>query len=422
MTHRDFLFHLERFGIKLGLENITHLLEALGEPHLSFPCIHVAGTNGKGSVLAMVDAVLRNAGYTVGRYTSPHLIDVNERLLFNGVPISDDELDEQLGAVRAIAESMEPVPTFFEFLTAVAFRWFAEKNVDIALIEVGMGGRFDATNVVYPEVAAITNIDLEHTKYLGDTLGKIAFEKAGIIKTRVPVVVTERKPEPLEVILSRAEAMRSPAIVLRRQFDYVFHDRALNRLFEYHGVHVNLPPVRLGLGGAHQGDNAAAAAALCEILAGRFPNISISTMVKGLAEARWPCRLEKVLENPPVIIDVAHNTAGAVRLAEELGECVLLLGVSSDKAADQMIQVLAPKAREIVLTQFTGSRALPIDRLCEAAGTLRYHRAPQLADALDLGIRLASKDLPLIITGSVFLAGEARRLLIERYGALPLQF
>lgn len=422
MTHREFLFHLERFGIKLGLENISHLLEVLGKPHQCFPSIHVAGTNGKGSVLAMVDAVLRNAGYTTGRYTSPHLIALNERMLFNGVPISDDELDDQLGVVRAVAEKMGTLPTFFEFLTAVAFRWFAEKRVNVALIEVGMGGRFDATNVICPEATAITNIDLEHTKYLGDTLGKIAFEKAGIIKSRVPVVVTEKKTEPLEVIRERAELMQSPAFLLHRDFDYIFHDQALHRLFEYHGMNINLPPVRLGLGGAHQGDNAAASAALCEVLMERFSNIGTSAITKGLAEAKWPCRLERVLENPPVIIDVAHNTAGAVRLAQELEECVLLLGVSSDKAADQMIQVLAPKAREVILTQFTGPRALPIDRLCEAAGTLRYHRTLQLAEALDLGMRLASKDLPLVITGSIFLAGEARRLLIERYGAKPLQF
>lgn len=422
MTHRDFLFHLERFGIKLGLENISRLLSALGNPHERVLCVHVAGTNGKGSVLAMLDSILRKAGYSTARYTSPHLISLNERFLFNGEPITDEELDYHLEKVRSVAERMDPLPTFFECLTAVNFSWMEGKQVDLALIEVGMGGRFDATNVIKPLVAAITSIGLEHTKYLGDTLEKIAFEKAGIIKPQVPVVVNETAPGPLGVILDRARDLSSPTYVLNRDYHYNLRGDEHFRLFEYHGRDIELGPVKLGLAGAYQGANAAATVALVERLRAQFPRLTPEAVKQGLAHAKWPCRMEKVLDDPPVWIDVAHNAHGAERLAAELDRCVLLLAVSSDKTVAQIIETLGPKAEELILTQFSGTRALPVDELCRAAGDRHYRRAPSIHEALALGMQLASKQRPLVITGSIFLAGEARAILIEKYGATPLRF
>jgi len=422
VNHREFLFHLERFGIKLGLENISYLLRSLGNPHEQLSVVHVGGTNGKGSVLAMLDSILRSAGYRVGRYTSPHLISLNERFLVNAECISDEELDEQIGEVRKIAERMNPLPTFFECATAVGFNWMAKKKVDVALVEVGMGGRFDATNVVSPIVSAITTIGLEHTKYLGDTLEKIAFEKAGIIKNGKPVVINERNPGPLNVMLGRAAELNSPVYLVDRDYRFEIQHDSMFHSFRYYGKKINVGPVRLGLAGAYQGDNAAACVAIVEQLLGHFPAVTLEAVRNGLSSARWPCRLEKVKENPPVIIDVAHNAHGALRLAEELERCVLVLAVSSDKAADQIIACLGQKTDELILTQFSGERSLPVDELCKAAGNHAYKRFADLREALRAGLELASDHKPLVITGSIFLAGEARKILIEEYGADPLKF
>ena len=263
---------------------------------------------------------------------------------------------------------------------------------------------------------------MEHTRYLGDTLEKIAFEKAGIIKPGVPVVVTETKPGPRDVILSRARALDCPTVLLNRDFEYRLEGDAFHQQFEYHGKQLDIPPVNLGLAGGYQGENAAAAVALAEQIRALFPRIDGAAIQHGLSVARWPCRLEKVLDHPPVIIDVAHNAAGAAKLARQLGACVLLLAVSSDKAADKMIEILAPAAKDLILTQFSGPRALPVDRLCEAAGDRPYLRVDSLVKALELGIEKASDTAPLVVTGSIFLAGEARALLIERHGARPLRF
>lgn len=419
---RDWLVGLERFGIKLGLDNIAALLHASGHPHTRFRSVHVAGTNGKGSVLAILDAILQAAGYRTGRYTSPHLMSLNERFLLNSHLIPDAELDEGIAFFKGIAEAMDPSPTFFEVVTAIAFRWFAQQQLDLVLVEVGLGGRFDSTNVIRPEVAAITNIDFEHTRQLGNTLEKIAFEKAGIIKPRVPVVVAETRLGPRDIILERAKEQQAPVFLLGRDFHYRLRGDPFHQEIVYESKHFSVGPVPLALAGAYQGENAAAAIALAEYLSAVFPNVNARSISQGLAQARWPCRLEKVLDTPPVIIDVAHNRSGAEKLAAQLGESVVLMGVSSDKAADQMITVLGPKARDLILTQFSYHRSLPVDELCRAAGTRSYRRAETLPEAIQLGLELASSDMPLVITGSIFLAGEARTILIKEYGAPPLQF
>ncbi len=422
MDERDYLVSLERFGIKLGLENIARLLRAADDPHLAIPVVHVAGTNGKGSVVAMLDAIFHAAGYHTVRYTSPHLMVLNERFLQDMQPISDADLDDQIRFFRAVAETMDPPPTFFEFVTAMAFRWFAAVGADVALVEVGLGGRFDATNIVQPTATAITNIDLEHQRYLGDTLELIAFEKAGILKAGVPAVVGETRPGPLDVILQRAQELDVPVRLLDSDFRYSLEGTPFDHRFTYTNDHFELGPIPLGMAGSYQGENAALAVALVEGLRDTYPALTSEAITEGLRDARWPCRLEKVLEHPPVIIDVAHNHAGAIKLAEQLNRCVIVMAVSSDKAAEQMIAALAPRAAELILTQFSGSRALPVSDLCAAASTLPHHRAETLAEAIDLGVSLASDTTPLFITGSIFTAGEARALLIERHGAAPIRF
>ncbi|MBI4557115.1 MAG: bifunctional folylpolyglutamate synthase/dihydrofolate synthase [Candidatus Hydrogenedentes bacterium] len=422
MTPREFLFSLERHGIKLGLDNIRHLLKAAGNPHLKHPTVHVAGTNGKGSVLAMLDAMLQAAGYITGRFTSPHLVQLNERFLIRSELISDTDLDTHLAFFQETVAAMDVPPTFFEVVTAAAFRWFAEYGLDLALIEVGLGGRFDSTNVITPLACAITNIDLEHTKYLGDTLEKIAFEKAGIIKPAVPVVVTETKSGPLNVILGRTMELGSPLRLLGRDFEYEISGDRFAQEFSYRGPRFNLGPTPLALAGRYQGENAAAAVALAELLQDRLPRLTPDAVAAGLSNARWPCRLERVLESPPVIMDVAHNAAGARKLACELPPCVVVLAVSSDKDAAQMLEALDPVTRHLILSQFTGPRALPVDQLSAAAGERNYERTESLTEAIQLGLQLAHADLPLVITGSIFTAGEARKLLIDEYQAAPLRF
>lgn len=418
MEARLFLYGLERFGVKLGLDNIRHLMRAAGDPFERYPCIHVAGTNGKGSVLAMLDAILRAAGLDTCRYTSPHLLRMNERFLHNMTPITDEALDEQIAFFRPVAEAMDPPPTFFEAVTAVAFRWFAENAPDAALVEVGMGGRFDSTNVLRAPVAtAVTNIDLEHMQYLGDTLEKIAFEKAGIIKPGAPVVVAETRPGPRDVILARAREDGAPAMLLGRDFRYTATGSAFDLQVTYESEALQLGPMPLGLAGRYQGVNAATAIALAETLRPRFPAIGEDAIVEGLAAARWPCRLEKVLTDPPVLIDVAHNEAGALKLAGELTGCVLVTAVSSDKNAAGMVAALAPIATEIILSQFEGRRALPVEDLSRAAGPFRHRSTPDLAEAIAWGMERATHDAPLLITGSIFTAAQGRAILMEQYGA-----
>lgn len=422
MTSREYLYGLELHGIKLGLDNISRLLEPAGEPQHRYPTIHIAGTNGKGSVAAMVDAMLQAAGYSTGRFTSPHLIELSERFLHNSTPITADELDAGVAFFRPIAQGMAPPPTFFEFVTAIAFRWFGQKDVDVGVIEVGMGGRFDSTNVVLPEVCAITNIDLEHTKYLGDTLEKIAFEKAGIIKPKIPVVVSESNRSPRDVILERARVLNSPVRLAGRDFTYGVSGPPFAQHFRYESATLRLGPTALGLSGSYQGENAATAVALAEILGRRFPNLTEKAIAAGLRDARWPCRLERVLDRPPVIIDVAHNAAGARKLAQELPPCVVILAVSSDKDAAAMAGAFASVARHLILSEFSGRRALPAHDLSSALRGFAHQVISPLSDAIEAGLALANESLPLVITGSIFTAGEARSLLIQSKGAAPLRF
>jgi dihydrofolate synthase/folylpolyglutamate synthase len=416
------LSSLELHGIKLGLETISQLLEAGGNPHLEYPTIHVAGTNGKGSVVAMLDAMLRAAGYTTARFTSPHLVDLNERFLFNAAPISDAELESELRWHHDLIETWTFRPTFFEVVTSIAFRWFASKKPDAALIEVGLGGRLDSTNVVTPDACAITSIDYDHMRYLGDTLELIAAEKAGILKTGVPCIVSETKEGPLRVIDEIASERGTPLSVLNEDFDFTISGPAFEQRISYQSPQIELTDVPLALPGRHQGSNAATAIALAEILFDRYPSLDVEAIKTGLGNAKWPGRLERVLDNPPVILDVAHNVAGARTAAEAFEQCVVILAVSSDKNAAEMIHHFSRVARPLILTQFQGPRATPIEVLAESSPDHSFLTSPSIADAIDRGLELATPKCPLLITGSVFTVGEAREILIAEHGAPPITF
>lgn len=419
---QDYLFGLALHGVKLGLDNIRFLLGRAGHPERAYPTVHVAGTNGKGSVVAALDAILRAAGYRTGRFTSPHLVSLQERFLISGAPVSEGALVEHIGFFRRAAAELDHSPTFFEMNTAIAFRHFAISDIDLALVEVGMGGRLDSTNVILPEAAAITNIDLEHTAYLGESLAEIAGEKAGIIKPGIPLVLGEIHPEAMAVILQRAADVQAPVQRAGHDFSYRLAGPPWQERLDYAGPRVRLEQVPLRLAGAHQGANAAVAVAIAETLLDRFPRLTTEAIQTGLAEMRWPCRLERVLESPPVIIDVAHNVAGVRQIVRTLDRCVLVIGVAADKDAARMIALFAPHAEKMICTQFSGTRALPAENLARAAGQCPHSVTSNLREAIALGMESASHDCPLLITGSIYTAGEARRLLIEEHGAPPLTF
>lgn len=422
MTQHPFLASLELHGIKLGLDNITELLQFVGNPHRTYPTIHIAGTNGKGSVVALIDAMLRAADYQTGRFTSPHLISLNERFLHNGSPISDTDLSDQIAFFRERMTHLEFTPTFFEFVTAVAFRWFSQISLDAAIIEVGLGGRLDSTNVITPMACAITSIDYDHMRYLGDTLELIAYEKAGILKPGAPAVISEIKPAPLAVIQEQATRVGAPLTILGRDFSFSIEGDVFNQRFSYTSDACSFGPVLLALAGRHQGVNAATAVTLAHLLQPAFPKLNEQAIVDGLRSVRWPCRLERVLDEPPVILDVAHNVAGAATLAASLPSCIVILAVSSDKNARGMIDALSPVAKPFIFSQFEGERATSVDHLCTLAAGRPVIRTESIAEALEHGVNLASRECPLLVTGSIFTVGEARDILIRRYGAPPLEF
>jgi dihydrofolate synthase/folylpolyglutamate synthase len=390
-SEQDYLLRLTMHGIKLGLDNIRFLLDTAGSPQDRYPTVHVAGTNGKGSVLAFLDAMFRAAGYRVGKFTSPHLIHPNERFQIGGIPIGGAELDAIIARFRQIAEGLEQAPTFFEVNTAVAFEWFANLKVDVALIEVGMGGRLDSTNVITPVATAITNIDLEHTAYLGDTLSAIAGEKAGILKPGIPAIITETRDEPLQVLLRTAAERGSPVHLLDRDFTFDLTGEPWAQQFEYRDERGQIKAQSLGLAGRHQGSNAACAVALARQLQPVFPRLTDAHIQQGLVQAKWPGRLDRVMNDPPVIIDVAHNVAGAQRLVETVKSAVTVLSVSSDKDAAGMIRLLAPISKRLILTTFSGWRSMPLERLKEAAGDAECEAVPDLRDALRTAIGAAAK-------------------------------
>jgi len=424
MNPREFLARLEFFGIRLGLENITRMLEGTGQPQRAYPTIHIAGTNGKGSVAAFVSAMLRAAGYRVGLYTSPHLIDLNERMVIDGNPISDAALDDSLACFQDLCAPWPVQPTYFETATATAFHAFARAGIDVGVIEVGMGGRFDATNVLDPVVCAITPIDYDHMKYLGDTLEQIAFEKAGIIKPCAPVVIAEEKAGPRKVLLEAAAGRGTQAVAAGRDYHWACRGEAMRPMLEYNGPRVRLDSIELALAGRHQAQNAAAAVATGERLLDRFEALTTAHLIEGLRTARWPCRLERVLQDPPVIVDVAHNPGGIAMLVEAIPHCVAVVAVSADKDARAMLERLAPHAERVVLSQVRMHRGMPLADLQAAADSvgLTYDAVPELKPAIARGIAHARGGCPLVITGSIFTAGEARAILQAEYGAPPLSF
>ncbi|MCK5861272.1 MAG: hypothetical protein KAH38_02225, partial [Candidatus Hydrogenedentes bacterium] len=310
----------------------------------------------------------------------------------------------------------------FEMNTAIAFRCFAEHKVDIALVEVGMGGRFDSTNIVEPIACSITTIDYDHTLYLGETLEKIAFEKAGIIKENVPVVVGDVAAAPMRVIEAQAQRMKSVLYHLNEEYHVVPGGDALHPTISYQGQGFDIGDTPIGLAGVHQVYNAAVAITLASLIRSRFTGITPSVICEALKTVSWPGRLEQVMDMPPVIIDVAHNPAGCRALADTLPQCVTVFSVSSDKDAAGMIDILAPISYPLILTEYAGGRSLALDKLESLAVHHPYQRSATLQEAIQKGLQFATPEKPLLITGSIYAVGEARRFLLSYANARSVVF
>jgi dihydrofolate synthase / folylpolyglutamate synthase len=423
----EYLFGLEFHGHKFGLDNIRALTAALGNPQDTFRVLHVAGTNGKGSVCAMADAALRSAGYHTGCYTSPHLIDLGERFHVDGTPVPGDDLEHAIADVRDLAADLaqrgvlRASPTFFEVATAVAFELFRRRGVEVAVIEVGLGGRLDATNVVQAPVGVITNIDLEHQQYLGETRAAIATEKAGIIKPGMRIV-WGGGPADADDVVRRTCAARGATLIEAHAGITITSSFLGGRVrAAVTTLARSYPACALGLRGRHQLSNALCALRALEALDDSGVAIAPQHRIAGLEQAVWPGRLD-VIDGPdgcPVLLDAAHNPAGARVLASYLEEVLpggvtLVIGAVHDKDHRAMLAELLPHARTVIVTAPPTPRAEAADTL---AGTVRTTLAtsgrppatwPDVAvepDPVLALTRACRGSHPVCVAGSIFLAG-----------------
>lgn len=410
----DYLYGLQKFGIKFGLSKTTNLLASLNDPHLNQDYIHIAGTNGKGSVASFLSSIMTRAGFRVGLYTSPHLVRFTERFKINGREISQARAAELMHRIRGVMSAQEP-PTFFEAVTAMALLYFAQEKTDLVILETGMGGRLDATNVVTPLLSIITNISMEHREYLGSTLLDMAYEKAGIIKPRVPLVTAATQPKVLNFFQDRCKELEAPFFRLGKDFTC----RNTARGLHYRGPELHLTNVSIGLPGRHQGRNAATALAAAELLKPRFPNLSEGVLRQGLAEAVWPGRMHLISDSPRIILDGAHNPAAIKALARSLPRdlayqrLILVLGIMADKDARHILGNILPVADEAIFTRPVYDRAMDPHVLFAhaAAWDLPKQVVPDLEQALATAKGMArDKDL-VVVCGSLFTVGEALSIL-----------
>jgi dihydrofolate synthase/folylpolyglutamate synthase len=391
---------------KFGLDRITTVLDALDRPQDRVRFVHVAGTNGKGSTCAMIESGLRAAGHRTGLFTSPHLAEPTERIQIGGRPITAERFSAAFDAVHAaVGRVLDMHTTYFETVTAMALLVFAEERVEDVVLEVGLGGRLDATNVVTPELCVITPIDFDHEQFLGRSLEAIAGEKAGILKRGVPAIFAAQRAEAARVLEGRAEELGVDAAPVPSPTDVQLDARSST--FQLGDLRIACP-----LAGEHQVGNAATAATALSRL-----GIAPAAIETGIAAARWPGRLEHVRSNPDIILDGAHNPAGARALAAYIdrfysGRPVrLIFGAMRDKAIDEISGILFPRGRQVIVTAPRQARALAPDAIAEMIHCPDMRTAADLEEALSL-IADASPDEAIFITGSLFLVAEARALLM----------
>lgn len=426
MNSRQCLKYLERIqtlGIKFGLDNVRTVLSSMGNPHMNYPSVLVAGTNGKGSVCAMLTRIIALHGYRAGLFTSPHLIRVEERFKVGETCISEQDFCRHLtflrGKIRELMASKQLLtpPTYFELMSLVAFAFFKEQKVDMAVLEVGMGGRFDATNVVHPSVSVITTISAEHQRFLGKTMSQIAFEKAGIIRPGVPVVCGVEPGEAYDTIQKRAVESGAPFIgvfsrkdalaVERRDDGYVFE-------FQRDREHFRFAP---SLRGEHQGRNAALAIAVSQELNKNWRALDTDTIVRGIESAKWEGRLEALSHKPLLLVDGAHNEEGVKALGKYMEEFVphpriLVFAAMRGKKIEEMADILFPLADKVIVTRFSDPRAASPEEVRDKA--LKHQERivlePEVEQALSLAIQAAGSHGAICAAGSLYLVGEVKKI------------
>lgn len=416
------------------LDRMRAILDAMKNPQESLRCVHVAGTNGKGSVCAMTTAALRGCGYTVGLYTSPHLVDLRERVQINGQVISHHAFTEQMGRVADAASTISPrlgEPTFFELMTALAFSHFAEQAVDAAVIEVGLGGKLDSTNVIVPEVSAVASISLDHTQFLGNTAVEIARQKAGIFKKGVPALTFEQDAKVIEAMREVAASVDAPLEVVGKDIEFSSRFEA-NQLLGPH-TRVGLSTARnlfehvpVPLPGEHQALNCGLALAIIDKLSERGFDLPAAKVVLGLEQTTIPGRMEVIWRHPKILVDGAHNPASLSALSKSIGahvtydSLIMIFGCAADKDIDKMLHSVAHTGDKVIFTRTKGNAraASPgeLARRFSEQTPKMCQTAESLEEAIDLASRAAGRDDLICITGSFYLVGEAKKLLAERAG------
>lgn len=415
----DTMYALGRFGIVLGLSTMESILNKLGNPQNNFKCIHIAGTNGKGSVASSLSSILHTAGYKTGLYTSPHLISFNERICINNLQITDAEVIEAYKAVESV-NTGERSATFFEISTAMAFYVFSRKKVDFAIIETGMGGRLDATNIVQPQLSVITNISVEHKAYLGNTISQIAFEKAGIIKSDTPVITAAKQSNALLEIKKSATKKSAPLYQYKSNFKA--RRGKQKGSFTYYGINNTWHKMRTNLLGKHQIDNASLTLAACELLMKDLPKLSEETIRRGLEATKWPGRLEHVSNKPYTLVDGAHNLAAIRKLAQYLDDTfsgkniTLITGILDDKEYRTMFKIILPLCNRVILTQAKSERSINPEQLLKAAEELCNNVCviEDIPDAIKHAEKTSQPEDVICISGSLYVVGEAKEFYNSR--------
>ncbi len=410
----DYILQMEKFGIKLGLSNITKFLSHLGNPQNSYPTVHVAGTNGKGSTVAIMESILTAAGYRVGVYTSPHLVDFRERIRISGRLIDKKYITE---FINRNLKKIEGLPlTYFETVTALAFAYFGDEKVDVALIETGMGGRLDATNVIQPKVTVITNVATEHTKWLGFKIREIAFEKAGIIKSGVPVISAAVNLDARRVIRQVSEQNKCRIISVFDETQWIIKEISRDNteldIFTRSNKYYNL---RLALPGRHQLENAVSALLAVEHLEEATGIKASNTAVAaGFRSVKHDGRLQRISDNPEIILDVAHNPAALSRIREYFHEfyedkkVIALFGIVSDKNYAKMIKELDRIADIVILARPMTDRAADPELLAReiSKSHTNYKVIPMVHEAYKAALDICKPDDIILVTGSHYTVGE----------------
>ena len=414
----EWLCSFEKQGIKLGLERAQHICQMLGNPQKNYKTIHVGGTNGKGSVCNFIGSILTSAGYTVGIYTSPHIQRFSERFVVEGDEISEIELILLVDKVKSIVEEMVnqgESPTFFEIVTAMAFQYFYDKKVDYAIIEVGLGGRFDATNIINPMVSVITNVSLDHQDRLGKTLQEIAFEKAGIIKEDTPILIGA-EDESLKVIEKVANEKNSPITVLEKGS---WEKTGGNIDWQSFTIHGKLKDynVKTYLPGLFQGENISLALGCIEIVQMEGVYITEGNILEGIENTKNPGRMEIAGFEPLILLDGAHNVSGLEILKNSIkkdfnyNRLILIIGILADKNVKEMAEIIQPIADVVIVTKSTNKRACNPQEL-KGFFTKEVVVTNSVSEAVEHAKKITKKEDMILVTGSLFTVGEARDILI----------